>query len=176
MVVLREYIPMDEFPLRWRFAEDATRWTVLPETDLRQLQPLSESSSREQWRKLVSPAATHLMALGEFEPRFESRVAELKTNDQWSNEEEATRVAEFLRQRLPIRDAAHVLFFWDASLAAETTWDVLLRYWSDFCYPSDDSNVVVPSEGNRLVVYVEGLVWIIPRDNRAGEDGRITAI
>jgi hypothetical protein len=157
-----KYAPMSAFPLRWRFAE-APRWAVLPEADLRQLRPLSEPCSRDRWHRLVTPAATHLLAAGESGPRFEARVAEYRTADDWTAEEEAARAGEFLRRHIPIREDAGLLFFWDASCAAETTWDILLRYWSDFCYPSDNSNVVVPVEGDRLVVYVEGLVWVAPR-------------
>jgi len=155
-----DHAPMDGFPLRWRFAEDANRWAVLPEADLEQLRPLTESCSRDQWRRLVTPVADHLYAAGGSGRRFAGRIAEFRTSDDWTSAEEADRLGEFLRHHVPIREAASLMFFWHASCAAETTWDILLRYWSDFCYPSDDQNVVVPSEGGRLVVYVEGLVWV----------------
>jgi hypothetical protein len=130
---------------------------------LRQFRPLSDACSCEQWRRLVTSAAAHLMAAGDSELRYGDRIAEYRTGDDWTTEEEAARADAFLRQHLPVRDDGGVLFFWSASCAAETTWGVLVRYWSDFCYPSDDSNVIVPAEGDRLAVYVEGLVWVAPR-------------
>ncbi len=155
-----EYAPLETFPLKWRFAEDPDRWTVLPDEDLRHFRPLTEISARVQWNQLVTPTADHLMAVGASRLRFKSSLADFRVADDWNAAEEARRVAEFLRAHVPIHDSDGLIFFWNASVAVETTWDIVLRYWSDFCYPSDDSNVVVPFEGDRLVVHVESHVWV----------------
>ncbi len=156
-----ETVPMSEFPLRWRFAEDATRWAVLPAADLRHFRPLSEACSRALWRRFVSPDVGSRTDAGP--PGFVTRVAGYRTDDDWSSAEEAERAGAFVRQHVPVRPDAGVLFFWDSSCGVETNWGVLLRHWSDFNYPSDDSNIVVPTEGDCLIGYVEGWVWAVPR-------------
>ncbi|HEU5116360.1 MAG TPA: DUF2947 family protein [Isosphaeraceae bacterium] len=166
-----EYTSLDDFPLSWRFAEDADRWVVLPEADLRQFRPLSAACAHGHWHRLVTPTADHLMAAGQTGPRFETRLAEYRIAGDWTAAEESERVAKFLRPLVPIRDADTLLFFWGAWCAVETTWDLVLRYWSDFCYPSDDSNVIVPFVGDRLVVHAERLVWVAPRNRTVSFEG-----
>ena len=104
------------------------------------------------------------MATGEAGPLSAAQLAEFREGDDWTSPEETKRVGEFLRRHVPLRDDDLLLFFWGAPCAVETTWGVLLRYWTDFCYPSDDSNVAIPFEGDRLIAYVEGLTWVSRRD------------
>jgi hypothetical protein len=155
-----EYASMDDWPLRWRFAEDATRWTVLPDADMRQFLPLTESCSHDQWHRLVTPAV-HLIAAG----GLRSRIAAFQTSDDWTSAEETIRVGEYLRRHVPIQEDASLLFFWGMSCAVETTWDILLRYWTDFCYPLD-SNVAIPLDSEHLVAYHEGAIWTALRGVR----------
>jgi hypothetical protein len=154
-----EYTSMDEWPLRWRFARDAARRTVLPEADMRQFRPLTERCSRVQWHRLVTPTLRHALTAGV----SGLKIAEFRTSDDWSAAEKVQRVSEFLRSRIPIQGYTHLLFFWGARCAVDTTWDILLRYWSDFCDSSDDSNVAVPFGGEQIVGHREGHVYVALR-------------
>lgn len=162
MLTKIEYIPIVEFGLKWRFAEDAAKWTVLADEDFANFRPLTEDCARSLWRELVSPDVGHLVALslsGIATP-FGDTIADYHTDDDWSCTEEAERVGTFLSQHIKVSRSSRLLFFWSASYAVETTWDVLLRYWSDFCYPSDDSNIAILTETDILIFYCEGLVWL----------------
>ena len=157
------YTTIEEFPLKWRFAEDSTKWTVLPPSDLACFKPLATDSARRLWPEYVSNAAEQLMEIvtktvSPDRNQFGTRL--LVIDDNWSSEEEHQRVAKSIRQKIDIVDSAILYFFWDASCAVETTWDILLRYWSDFCYPSDDSNVAVVLEAKAKLYYIEGTVWL----------------
>jgi hypothetical protein len=160
-----DYAPIGAFGLSWRFAEDATKWTVLPDEDLAHFRPLTEACSRRLWGEFIAPGNGHLVALQVSAAAwpFGERIAKYSTTDDWSSAEETNRVGAFLEQHIQVDRASRVLFFWSASCAVDTTWDVLLRYWSDFCYPSDDSNVVVLSESDILIFYTEGLVSLARR-------------
>lgn len=162
------YIPIDEFALKWRFAEDSTKWTVLPPSDLAFLKPLTDNSAEQLWTKYVDDSAKHLMEIVlKTDPPdrdlFGKRVLEI--DDDWSSREEHRRVSAALRNQLDIADSATLFFFWNASCAVETTWDILLRYWSDFCYPSDDSNVATMLDAGVNLYYIEGTVWQGPTNN-----------
>jgi hypothetical protein len=68
MGTLLQYMSMDDFPMRWRFAEDADRWTVLPVKDLRYFKPLSAESSAALWdqsirRRDAQPECLELLAM-----------------------------------------------------------------------------------------------------------------
>lgn len=157
-----KFASIDEFRLKWRFAEDSTKWTVLPPNDLASFKPLTEDSARTLWSTYVSRSALHLMEIVlQYGPpnrdQFGKRI--LVIDDNWSSDEEHNRVAEVLNNHVGVAASSIVYFFWDASCAVETTWDILLRYWSDFCYPSDDSNVAIIFDTDINRYYIEGTVW-----------------
>lgn len=166
MEELIKFVSIDDFQLKWRFAEDETNWTVLPPNDLTFFKPLTEDSALRLWSTYVSTSAQHLMeiALRSVPPdRNQFGKLVLVIDDNWSSDEEHDRVAEILNNHVGVAASSIVYFFWDASCAVETTWNILLRYWSDFCYPSDDSNVAVILDTNIIIYYIEGAVWLSSR-------------
>lgn len=159
-----EHIDINEFPLKWRFAEDASRWTEFSSNDRLLFQPLSEASSRLLWQRYVAEDSYHLMTCPEEKRRFGSTItAQTVVADDHNHLLESDRVRSFLTQHVNIRNDSNVLFFWGGACAAETKWMIFLRYWDDFCYPSDDTNVVVPLNSDRLIVFVEDHFWIYMR-------------
>jgi hypothetical protein len=50
-------------------------------------------------------------------------------------------------------------------LAVETDWRLFLDHWDDFCYPSDDSNILVLPTLGKAVVYIEERWYVL--DNLA---------
>jgi hypothetical protein len=164
MVGPLQYISLDEFYFKWRFAEDASKWTVLPDEDLANVHPLDEECARILWKRFVHPIQTQLIGFAkEWGWKLRDDTPLLKTADFSTALEERECVSRFLRQHIDIVDRSQLIFFWDAECAVETTWDVLLRYWDDFCYPSDESNVAVAVESSKNAYYYEELLWIEPR-------------
>jgi hypothetical protein len=163
MAELLKFASIDNFQLKWRFAEDETKWTVLPPNDLALFKPLTEGSARRLWSTYVSNSAQHLMeiVLQSVPPnrnQFGKRL--LVIDDNWSSEEEHQHVTDVFRNYIDVPPSSILYFFWHASCAVETTWDILCRYWSDFCYPSDDSNVAIILDTNINLYYIEGSVWL----------------
>lgn len=163
MAELLNFASIDDFHLKWRFAEDAAKWTVLPPNDLTFFKPLTEGSARRLWSTYVSTSAKHLMeiVLRSVPPdrnQFGKRV--LVIDDNWSAEEESNYVTNIFRNYIDVEPSSMLYFFWNASCAVETTWGILHRYWSDFCYPSDGSNVAVILDTDINIYYIEGSVWL----------------
>jgi hypothetical protein len=52
-----------------------------------------------------------------------------------------------------------------AEMAVETDWRLFLDHWDDFCYPSDDSNILVLPTLGKAVVYIEERWYVL--DNLA---------
>ena len=158
-----QYVDIDEFAFKWRFVEDASKWTVLPEADLANFHPLDEECARDLWKRFVHPTSTQLIGFAkEWGWRLRDDTPTLKTADV-SGIEELELGIQFLKKHIHVPDASQVLFFWDADWAVETTWDMFLRYWNDFCYPSDESNAAVPVECDKNAYYFEERLWIEPR-------------
>lgn len=168
------YTSIDSFALKWRFAEDDSKWTVLPPEDMSNFKPLTEQSAELLWSCHVDRSAQHLMdiVLQQIPPSRDvfGRLI-LRIEDDWTIDEEHEMVKAALGADLQIPEQATVYFFWHATYAVETTWDVLLRYWSDFCYPSDDSNVAVLIDESVNLYFIEGTVTLGPTSTgKAGQD------
>lgn len=153
-----EYIPIDHFALKWRFAEDAAKWTVLPASDLERLRPLSPACARSLWEHCVLPALK-FGAIGAASSGSASRIAEFRPDDSWGVAEETSRIASFLVEHIHAPPDTPLTFFWSSTLAVRATWDLLLRYPTDFCYPSDET-VGVLDASDTLVFFRDELWWL----------------
>ena len=131
-----EHILIDDFPLKWRFAGDASKWTVLPPEDLARFRPLTEQASRTLWTQLVADDAWHHSVLSQDQLRFNSdQLGHVVVDDDAEPASEHQRIRDFLTTQISLPLDTRVLFFWGATCSVDTTWDVFIRYWDDFCYP-----------------------------------------
>ena len=130
------YRPMSEFPLKWRFTDP--KYRVLPQDHLAQVRPLDIVSSKKLWRYILE---SDLHADDPFKQDFFKNVESIPIADSHGNNEEDSRVRKWLyRCALPFDK--RVLLCWQPDLAVETTWKMVMKYWSDFYYPiSDDLTV-----------------------------------
>ena len=71
------------------------------------------------------------------------------------SKDEEGQVNQNLRRDIAAGDSSEVLFFWHAELAVKTDWRLFLDHWDDFCYPSDNSNLLVLPSIMKAVAYVE---------------------
>ncbi len=146
------YLPIGDFPLRWRFFEDAEKSTILPEEDRANFKPLSEASSRTLWDGWARPILENL-------DRATPAIHE-GGDDGWEEE-----VRNVLRGCVDLPDTEPLYFFWESTTAVESTWGIFLKYWNDFCYPSDYGNVAIAHRWPEAVVYSEEKFWIVPRQD-----------
>ena len=127
---------MNEFPLKWRFTDP--KYRVLPEAHLAQIRPLDVDSSKRLWRYILD---SDLHAEDPFREGFFQSVESISIGDSHGNDDEDSRVRKWLyRCALPFDK--RVLLCWQPDCAIETTWKMLVKYWTDFYYPvSDDLTV-----------------------------------
>lgn len=130
------YRSMNEFPLKWRFIDP--KYQVLPEVHLSQVHPLDVDSSKRLWRYILE---SNLHAEDPFRDGFFQSVESILIGDSHGNADEDSRVRKWLyRCALPFDK--RVLLSWQPDWAVETTWKILVKYWTDFYYPvSDDLTV-----------------------------------
>jgi hypothetical protein len=146
------YLSTEDFPLRWRFFEDAEKYTILSEEDRPYFRPLSEASSRTLWDGWARPI---LEILNRIPPTIHEG-----SEDSFEDE---MRTA--LRSRINMPESESLYFFWQPTIAVETTWGLFLKYWSDFCYPSDYTNAAIAPNRPEALVYSEEQLWIVPRQD-----------
>jgi Protein of unknown function (DUF2947) len=153
-----KYISFDEFSLNWRFTE--VEYNILPEEDLNKIRPLSPQKSKECWKFWISKKVGHFMKLsvsGE-------GSTQLCNNCGWGEVEREKNTIILLNESLKIDEGQSITFFWNESNAVETTWGIFLKYWTDFCYPSDDSNIIIIHDCEKAVVYVGDKITIVDRE------------
>ena len=128
-----DFVPMAEFPLRWRFTDP--RWAQLPPERLARIRPLRPARAAEfaAWaRRQCAEGAPYAVTF--------------RTDDA------PERVAERLRG-LPPRPATPVLVSWHDEVAVLTDWELFVAHWDDFCYPSSDDVTVWPASGEWTLCY-----------------------
>ncbi len=145
---------LQTFPLIWRFT-DAQKYTQLSCDEFQRFQPLPEAESLQAWERYVYPASgpgkRHLMQL-----LVQRHIAWPDVPSFLSKSKEETEgVVQTLRREIPAEVSSEVLFFWHAEVCVRTDWRLFLDHWDDFCYPSDDSNLVVLPEMEKVVAYIE---------------------
>jgi hypothetical protein len=127
-------VPMDQSPLKRRFTDP--RYHVLPSIHLAQVKPLAPVEARRLW-DLILQASLHddlPFTDGYFRTVVSTAISESQGED--------SRVRKWLYQR-GIPFGQRVLLSYQSELAIETTWKILIKYWSDFYYPGSDDLTVI---------------------------------
>jgi hypothetical protein len=157
---------LQSFGLIWRFS-DAEKYTQLSEAEFRRFSPLSEGESLRQWEQHVYPDATpRHRHLGDL---FVQRLIKWPETPSFTSEshQDGTNVVPNLQRRIVACDSDEVVFFWHAEMAARTDWRLFLDHWDDFCYPSDDSNILVLPMVGKAVAYIEERWYVFDRQTMA---------
>ena len=130
-------IPMSEFAMNWRFTD--SKYDLLPPEHLAQVHPLDDQSAGLVW-KLILDSDIH--AVDPFKPGFFRHHESTEIGDSHGNAEEDARIRKWLyRCAMPFD---HVVYLsWQPTWAIQTTWKMLLKYWTAFYFPiSDDLSVI----------------------------------
>ena len=149
------------FELIWRF-NDADKYTQLSIEEFTRFHPIEVNESLELWKKYVYPG-TNLTErhLSELYAR-KSIVRPVKTNSRQLIGGEEIEVTKWLESQFPIAKDSLLFFFWHAEVSVKTDWELFLSHWDDFCYPSDDSNIIILPQEDRCIIYIEDVWYIFP--------------
>jgi hypothetical protein len=139
----KDYRPLTEFPLSWRWTD--SRWNKLPDDALQTIKPLTEAKAKELWR--VS---------GYYCPPNGPRVDIFECSE-WIDatldvEGVFDKVRAWLLSHIPDINQEAIIS-WDMKHAATTICGVFCDYWDDFCYPSSDDVVIFPASFDWILLY-----------------------
>jgi hypothetical protein len=160
------HMPMADFPLKWRFTDP--KYSVLPSAHLDQVHPLDPRSAKRVWR-FVLDSDLHIEV--PFRPGFFQHVESTKIAESHGTEED-DRIRKWL-YRCAIPFDRKVFLIWQPEWVVETTWKMLVKYWTDFYYPiSDDLTVCDESLQWALLFFHEHEIFFgtnVPRTNEEAE-------
>lgn len=155
------HMSMADFPLKWRFTDP--KYSVLPVVHLEQVRPLEPKSARKVWRFILD---TDLHQDVPFRQCFFQHVESTKIGESHGNHEEDDRIRKWLF-RCAIPFDRRIFLIWQPELVVETTWKMLVKYWTDFYYPiSDDLTVCDESLQWALLFFHEHEVFFGTNDPR----------
>lgn len=123
---------MDKFPLKWRWTDDD--YYRLPDEELEKILPLTQESAKDTWKKSL----TFIDLNNEFLPNPElfDSIEIIESND-------SDNVIRWLSEKIT---SDTIILSWQPEFSVKTCRDVFLRYWDEFCYPSDDLSIWPDSE------------------------------
>ncbi len=146
---------MNDFPFKWRFTDE--KYRMLPPSVLADIRPLAIRVAEERWNKWVSAAGLKLPDL----PK--DGMNSISSNCGWGDRRKEEETRTKLRKSFQIGTENKLTFFWNARNAVETKWDIFVKYWPDFCYPSDDGDVVSIHDAPHALIYIKDRMWSVDR-------------
>ena len=136
-----DVVPMDQFPLSWRFTDE--RWDARRGGLRADLQPLRPSRARE----LAPPLADACALYHHGEGRPDAHIAA-----------PCVSAADVVRTRdalgnLPIGANERIVVSWEPAVALETSWRTFTTEWQAFCYPGTDDVTISPLDERWVLCY-----------------------
>ena len=132
-----------DFHYAYRFNDE--KYKCLPKEVLDRIIVLDKEECKEIWDKNFDKDAHHYKLC-----KNVSIVGEVCDNCGWGegNEEEISVILNDIEDK-----SSEIILFWSIGCAIKTEWEIFSKYWSDFCYPSDDGNILLLD--NQILVYDE---------------------
>jgi hypothetical protein len=141
------FVPMEQFSLRWRWTDP--KYRVLSGNELALVRPFDASAA----------AAAHSSAINILtftSPTISATGVASLTLDENAVSHDASGepqlVRHWLRELISGWDS-EVIISWDPHTAVLAPWSLFVAYWDDFCYPSSDDVFVFPLTGAWLLYY-----------------------
>ncbi|HWJ54632.1 MAG TPA: hypothetical protein VNR90_00425 [Vicinamibacterales bacterium] len=134
-----DVVPMDQFPLAWRFTDE--RWDARRGGLRADLRPLRPARARELAPRMAEACAAHHQDEGKPDVHVaapcESAVDVVRTRDALAG--------------LPVAADERIVVSWEPTVALETSWRTFTMQWQAFCYPGTDDVTISPL-GERWVL------------------------
>lgn len=142
---------LGSFPYLYRFNDE--RYNVLPKNDIEKICPISKNESALLWEKNIDSIKAHYKECAS----IVNRIKEIKGDCGWGDYESEEETRKLLRRMDD--GSSEIILFWSKHYSVKTVWKIFCQYWSDFCYPSDDGNIILHK--NNIIIYDEDKLYEI---------------
>lgn len=134
---------LENFQLDWRFTDP--NYNVLPDDVLVRIEPLSEEAAIKVWKKYVSDSYNHILKI----PKSTMATPKKTFNVVW--EEDQLSKEKIISCLKELKEDESLYFLWSPECAVKTYWGVFANFWSDFCYPDDDNDVIIVDNKIKII-------------------------
>ncbi|MCX8534327.1 DUF2947 family protein [Chryseobacterium luquanense] len=133
----------------WRFTDQKSN--KIDEEDLKDIKINDPEYSKLKWTEFTHSQEFHLFKLNNDFWRSLNKVNQINVDWGSENKEELNIISKECNLEFDDR----IIFFWGGQTSFEISWYLFIKYWDDFCYPSDDNNLIICEEKKILITYVE---------------------
>lgn len=139
----------NDFPYAYRFNDE--NYNVLSKGDQVRIISLNKEDSSLLWEKYIDESSVHYKKI---EIKKE-RIEKILDDCGWGNKSDEEKTNNVLKELT--NEDTNIIIFWSKHYSVKTTWGIFCKYWSDFCYLSDDGNIILYS--NQILVYDEDKLY-----------------
>jgi hypothetical protein len=136
-----DVVPMDQFPLAWRFTDE--RWDTRRGGLRADLRPLRPARAVELAPIMADACAVHHRGEGKPDVHIaapcESAADVVRTRDALDG--------------LPVDPEERIIVSWEPTVALETSWQTFTTQWQAFCYPGSDDVTISPLDEGWVLCY-----------------------
>ena len=143
---------LKDFELSWRFMD--SNYNLLPETDLNMICEVPLNKCKLLWGKYN----LHKLFNNKNFIDYQKIDKYLLIKDCFWGEENENSTRNILSK---LSFDNEIVFFWAEDCAVSTTYNIFVKYWSDFCYPSDYKSIIV-CINKFVLVYKEDVIFKLP--------------
>ena len=145
---------MENFPYKWRF--DDSNYKLLPEEDLAFIIPITTQEAGRVWEDIFGHNIPHLMKItnNSHWPWMATETVMVDTD--------IYNTANEVLNSININADSNIIFLWSKTNAVKVKWGIFIKYWNDFCYPSDDNDVLYINN-NLLISFNEEVFTVYKR-------------
>ncbi|PHS15236.1 MAG: hypothetical protein COA78_05200 [Blastopirellula sp.] len=119
------------------------------------------TESRDLWDKYIQNNIPQFMRMDINIWNFEDTIERYPAG--WDNVIEEEKTREFLCHYLSYQDQDQIILFPGRDAADSVSWNIFLKYWSDFIYLSDAGFLIVNPKSELCSVYIEDRISVFKR-------------
>jgi hypothetical protein len=141
------FVPMDQFSLRWRWTDP--KYRALSGIELALIRPFDAAAAgvaHASAIRVLKAISSTLSGTGV------TAVADDESAAMHDASGDPHVVRDWLRHLVSNCNDA-VIISWDQSTAVLAPWNLFVERWDDFCYPSSDDVFVFPLTGDWMLCY-----------------------
>jgi len=150
-------MPMAKFYYNFRFFDDQDH--NISGDIISKILPLEKSFSAELWENWIDENVHDYNLIKNKRKNYINIINYCG----WGVEEAEIRTRDLLKEELMINPKSEIIFFWSKHYSVKTEWGIFLDYWCNFCYPFDDSDILVFVENPYAIIYIDDIIKVVDR-------------
>jgi len=154
-----KYVDLQSFDGKFHFIGSSFRISVSL-NDQKTIFPLSKEYCFQMWKYWIHPTIKHIMLMNVKWNLLKLIIPDCGCGDLLKEEKTRKKLFKILQ----IDKMEKITFFWNSESGVETTWEIFLKYWSNFCFTGAAGGIIIFHTDPRILVYSDettpDMMWI----------------